>query len=209
MKLLLTLLLTTLSLFSQIIEKNTPISLTIRGVPQEESVEFNGQYIVYENGMINIPLLGSMRAAGMTPSALAKEIESRYRAAEIYTKPTVNADYDRARKSEDEVLQDKERKRLEQEREDAKRYFTLRRQQGSSVITFRDGLTLQDAIAAGGGGGTFDSKKRAILERNGKEYEYDMENIQHRNVKIYPKDVIKLPHINKDSGIFRIFGGGD
>lgn len=207
MKLLLTFLLTTLSLFSQIIEKNTPINLSIRGVPQEESAGFNGQYIVYENGMINVPLLGSIKASGMTPDSLSKKIEGLYRSAEIYTKPTVNADYDRARKSEDEERQLIEKERLLQKEEDAKRYFTLRRQQGSSVITFRDGMTLQDAIAAGGGGGTFDSKKRAVLERNGKEYEYDMKNIQHRNVKIYPRDVIKLPHINKDSKIFSIFGG--
>ena len=133
-------------------------------------------------------MLGEIKAAGKTPSQLARDIESRYKLAGIYTNPTVNVSYTPG------------------EIQDTKT-FTFRSQGGSRVVPLQSDMTLQVAIAAAGGAGTFDSKKFAILERNQKEYKYDMRDIQHRNVRIYQNDVIKLPHSNDDINIFKKFFG--
>lgn len=168
------------------IVKNTQVDLTIRGVPTDEIQGFNGSYTVYSNGTINIPHIGAVQAVGKTPSQLARQIEGLYKNAEFYSNPTVNVAY--------EFIIDRE---VEEEQE----VITFRSQQTSRIVPHIENMTLQQAIAAAGGAGTFDSKKFATLERNGKEYNYDMNNIDHRNVKIYPNDVIKLPHVNKDSKI--------
>ncbi len=173
--------------FGDAIKSDTELSLTIKGVPQVDAQDFNGPYSVYSSGTINLPMLGSIKAEGKTPATLAREIESRYKLAEIYTNPTVNVGY----KVDDQIDQ---------------QTFTFRSQAGSKVIPYQRDMTLQEAIASGGGAGTFDSKKFAILERSQKEYKYDMRDIQHRNVRIYPKDVIKLPHINSDTKWLRWLG---
>lgn len=180
--------------FADTIKTDAPLIITIQGVPQVDAADFNNTYSVYSNGTIRIPYIGDVRAAGKTPDQLARHIESLYKSSEIYTNPTVNITYTQ----DDEV---------------DKKMFTFRSQGGSRVVPYQRDMTLQVAIAAAGGAGTFDSKKYATLERNGKEYKYDLTEINHRNVKIYPKDVIKLPHINDDSviirGVKKIFGGGE
>lgn len=190
MKTLAIILLSSGALFADAIKTDTQITLTIQGVPPQDASDFNKPYSVYGTGTIRVPMLGEIRAAGKTPAQLARDIESRYKASEIYTNPTVNVDY-----KTDDVLDQKT--------------ITFRAQGGSKVLPFQKDMTLQVALASAGGAGTFDSKKFIILERNQKEHKYDMRNIQHRNIKVYPKDVIKLPHINKDTKWLKWLGGGE
>jgi len=74
--------------------------------------------------------------------------------------------------------------------------FTLITDAGSRIVDYRKNMTLQTAIAAGGGGRTFDSKRYVEVERKGATKEYDMENSKDRNIKIFPDDVIRLKHVN-------------
>jgi len=188
MKKLILLIISTTFGFAETIKTDTVITITIQGVPQEDATDFNKAYSVYSNGTIRIPFQGDVKASGKTPDQLARHIESIYKSAEIYSNPTVNVSYELSRENDQKMI-------------------TFRSQGGSRLLEYQRGMTLQEAIAAAGGAGTFDSKKTVKLERNGKEYTYDMSNIQHRNVKIYAKDVIKLPHVNSDHGILKhIFG---
>jgi len=184
MKTLLTLFLTTLLSLGDAIKTDTQIVITIQGVPQADAADFNKSYTVYEDGSIRIPLVGDVKASGKTPAQLARHIEAIYKKEEIYTTPTVNVIY----QNDDEVDQ---------------KTVTYITEHGSKVIPYMRDMTLQTAIAQAGGAGTFDSKRFAILERNQKTYKYDLQDIKHRNLKIYPNDVIRIPHVN--DGLFSIF----
>lgn len=84
--------------------------------------------------------------------------------------------------------------------------FTFKAQAGEKEVTLEEGMTLQSAIAAAGGAGTFDSKKKASIIRNGKTYEYDLRNENHRNIRINSNDTISLTHVNSDSHLRAMFG---
>ena len=59
------------------------IEIRIQGVPATETTLINNTYPVSESGTIRMPFVGSLRAAGLSPQALAASIEAAYRAAEI------------------------------------------------------------------------------------------------------------------------------
>src|SRR5205807_8232244 len=65
------------------------VDLKISGVPVEEQQQVNNAYTVDANGSINLPYISKVKAAGLTPAQLAASVESAYRAAKIYTNPTI------------------------------------------------------------------------------------------------------------------------
>ena len=164
----------TLVAFSNSINSNSNITITIQGVPAADATDFNKQYSVYSNGTINLPYIGSVQASGKTPITLARYIESLYKKAEIYTNPTINVES----KEDDQLTGVK---------------FTFISQSGSQVLPLQRSMTLQEAVAAGGGAKTFDSKRWVYIERNQKEYKFDMKKVEDRNHKVQDKDVIRLP----------------
>ena len=52
------------------------IKLEIKGVPDEEKTDLNGEYTVGENGTIPLPYIDDPVAVGEKPSALARKIAS-------------------------------------------------------------------------------------------------------------------------------------
>ena len=58
-------------------------------MPAEFANDFNLQYTVGQEGTVNVPLIGEVKAAGLTASQLEKAIEGKLVAEKIFTRPTV------------------------------------------------------------------------------------------------------------------------
>ncbi|MGB6223739.1 polysaccharide biosynthesis/export family protein [Haloferula sp.] len=154
------------------------IEIRIQGVPNEEMARVNNTYPVSEAGFIRMPFIGNVMAAGRSPDSLAQSIEAAYKSAQIYTNPTVQV-----LASSDETL--------------AEFIVTV----GGYVrrpgpVKYVRGLTLYDAVQAGGGATEFGSMHRVRLIRNGKLREYDLFKTQSKGVLVEPSDTIEVPQKN-------------
>ncbi len=65
------------------------IIVKLSGVPQEEIAVVSTSYDISDNGTINLPYIGEIKASGLRPSSLQKTIESAYKIGEIFTHPTI------------------------------------------------------------------------------------------------------------------------
>lgn len=157
------------------IKAESAIQITITGVPQEEQAQINGIYPVAANGMINMPHVGQLRAAGLMPMALAKSIESAYRSADIYTSPTIN------------VLAD------DRDKLNARRVVVGGYVRRPGPVELVNDMTLWMAIQAAGGENEFGSLKRVILRRAGKQRELDLRQAQFKEIRLEANDSIEVP----------------
>jgi protein involved in polysaccharide export with SLBB domain len=66
--------------FAQI-QAGRAIQISVSGVPGEEKGRIDAIYPVSESGMINVPFIGQVRAAGLRAEQLASALEARFRAA--------------------------------------------------------------------------------------------------------------------------------
>ncbi|MFC7339050.1 polysaccharide biosynthesis/export family protein [Haloferula chungangensis] len=154
------------------------IEIRILGVPNEEMARVNSTYPVSEGGYIRMPFIGNVRAAGLSPNSLAQSIEAAYKSAQIYTNPTVQV-----LASSDETL--------------TEHIVTVGGYvQRPGPVKYVRGLTLYDAVQAGGGATPFGSMHRVRLIRNGKLREYDLFKTQSKGVLIEPSDTIEVPQKN-------------
>ena len=161
------------------IETGTSVQITIMGVPGEEKSKIDAVYPVGQNGTVNMPFIGSIRAAGLQPESLAAAIENAYRSAQIYNSPTI------------QVI-------------DTRGGMTAREQMvhvGGQVrrpgpVAFQKNLTLYQAVQGAGGSTEFGSLKRVKLFRNGKITTYDLTNPQFMRVEMQRDDTIEVPQKN-------------
>ena len=65
------------------------VEIRIAGVPAEEISAFSAQYPIDDAGMINLPYINEIKAAGLQPGALQTAIENKLKSDGIYTQPTV------------------------------------------------------------------------------------------------------------------------
>ena len=65
------------------------LEMRLSGMPQEYATEFSLQYTVGQDGTINVPLIGEIKAAGLTSTQLERSIQTRLVAGKIFTQPTV------------------------------------------------------------------------------------------------------------------------
>jgi polysaccharide export outer membrane protein len=63
--------------------------LRLAGVSQEFAADFALQYTIDQDGSVNVPLLGGIKAAGLRLAQLERAIEARFVAEHIFTHPTV------------------------------------------------------------------------------------------------------------------------
>lgn len=63
--------------------------MRLGGMPAEYAQEFSIQYTVGQDGTVNIPLIGEIKAAGLTSTQLERTIQNRFMGEKIFTKPTV------------------------------------------------------------------------------------------------------------------------
>lgn len=171
-------ILSLISLVSSVMGQIQPgraIQITVSGVPPEEKNRFDPIYPVSDAGMINMPFIGAVRAAGMRADQLASTLESMYRNAGIYTSPTF------------QVIDN-----------DGKTIVTQTvvvggfvRQPGAKP--YNRNLTLWQAIQAAGGATEFGSMYRVMLTRNGKMKQYDCMKPQYQQIPLEPDDTIEVP----------------
>lgn len=82
----------TASLFAQAIATLRPgdiLEMRLSGMPAEYAQEFSLQYTVGQDGTINVPLVGEIKAVGLTSTQLERTIQNRLMGEKIFTQPTV------------------------------------------------------------------------------------------------------------------------
>ncbi len=152
------------------------IKISILGVPAEEKGRIDGDYPVADNGTINMPFIGEVRAAGSKPEVLAKVLEARYRTAQIYRDPTF------------QVVSDVAGGALGED------FIHVAGQVGrNGPVKFNRGMTLFQAIAAAGGPNAFGTMKRVKVLRAGQQRQYDLTELQNMQVPLEPNDTIEVP----------------
>jgi polysaccharide biosynthesis/export protein len=72
----------------QIFRDGDIFTLAVGGAPREYTQDFELQYTV-DGGMVTVPMIGRIRAAGLSPSQVAATIEKRLRDEKIFTNPSV------------------------------------------------------------------------------------------------------------------------
>jgi protein involved in polysaccharide export with SLBB domain len=151
-----------------------PVELKISGVPAEEQAQVNNTYTVDAEGSINLPYINKVKAQGLTPADLAREIEGAYRSAKIYTNPTVTI-----------LMQPQSR------------FVNV----GGAVRTpsrvpFTEDMTLLAAINAAGGFNDFADQKRVRLLRGSEAKVFDVRQFRvdpSKDVKLRPGDRVEVP----------------
>ena len=63
--------------------------MRISGMPMEDAQQFAQQYTVGPDGMVNVPLIGEIKALGLTTPELERTLQKRFVAGKIFTQPTV------------------------------------------------------------------------------------------------------------------------
>lgn len=181
MRLLVCLLLSALSsvqLFAQAIATVRPgdtFEMRLGGVPVELAQEFNAPtYSVSQEGTVNVPLIGEMRVAGLTPTQVEKLIQSRLISEKLFTHPSVNITP--AMNS---------------------RVVTI----GGGVrapqrLAWSPDLTLRSAVDLAGGYSDWGSPKGIRIIRNGQQTSYDARKFDKDpslDPKLLPGDQIIVP----------------
>ena len=158
------------------IQAGKSVSISILGVPPEEKGRIDGAYPVADNGTINMPFIGAVRAAGLKPEVLAAALEARYRGAQIFRSPTF------------QVVSDTEGAALDES------VVHLGGQVGRpGPVKYQRGLSLWQAIQAGGGPTPFGTLKRVQLLRGGKQRQYDLTKLENMQITLEPNDSIEVP----------------
>jgi len=129
------------------IQAGRAIQITVSGVPGEEKGRIDAIYPVSESGMINVPFIGQIRAAGLRAEQLASALEQRFRESEIYTNPTFQVIDSSAKSIEEKIV-------------------TIGGQvRKTGPVPFNRGLTLYQAIQNAGGATEFGSMHRVKPHR--------------------------------------------
>jgi len=150
------------------------VEVRISGVPTDEQTQVNNVYTVDANGSLNLPYIGKVKGAGLTPAQLAASIEGGYRAAKIFTNPTITI-----------VMQPTTR---------------LVNVGGAvrtpSRVPFTEDMTLLTAINAAGGFNDFADQKRVRLLRGSKVTVYDVRKFRRdpsKDIALQPGDRVEVP----------------
>lgn len=161
------------------IKAERSIQITIFGVPAEEKAKIDAVYPVSKEGMVNLPFIGKINAAGKNPEKLARDIEKAYVDAEIYPNPTIGViDEVGCLLRGDPVV------------------HIGGQVQKPGPIDFAEGMTLGDAIKAAGGATEFGNLKRGKLYRDGKMTAYDLGKEENLAVPLKQNDTIEVPQKN-------------
>jgi polysaccharide export outer membrane protein len=157
-----------------LIQPRQVVQITIANVPPEDKSTVNGTYPVSQSGMINMPHIGQVRAAGLLPEQLQASLEARYRSAQIYRHPTIQV----IASSIDTLVE---------------QVIYMAGDVGSvGPVKYVSGITLHQAIQAAGGATEFGSMRRVKLYRNGKHETYDLTKDQFRGIPLQPNDTVEV-----------------
>lgn len=161
--------------FSQI-EAGNSVIIKIMGVPADEKSKIDETYPVSKAGMVNLPFIGEIRAAGLESDQLAKSIQNAYREGGIYNHATIQVI---SNAIEDQPLQQV--------------VHIGGYVRGPGPRAFSKGLTVFQAVQAAGGATEFGAMNRVILYREGKQQVIDLKTAAGKSVVTKPHDTIEVP----------------
>ncbi|MHA3772758.1 polysaccharide biosynthesis/export family protein [Verrucomicrobiota bacterium sgz303538] len=153
---------------------NDTFELQLSGMPAEYAQDFRGQYTVGDDGTVSIPLIGPVKAAGLSSSQLQRAIEKKLVSEKIFTSPTVLL-----------VLPMQSR------------FVTV----GGGVrqpqtVWWSADLTLSSAIKRAGGISDFGNKSKIRVIRDGKSGVFNLNKSDqdpNQNPKLLPGDEVEVP----------------
>ncbi|MGV3533585.1 MAG: polysaccharide biosynthesis/export family protein [Chthoniobacteraceae bacterium] len=156
---------------SAVLRVNDSFEMQLGGVPPEYAVEFRLQYTVGDDGNVQVPLIGSMRAAGLSISRFSDSVAEKLRNDKIFKFPTVAVNL---------VPQS--------------RFVTV----GGAVrapqaVPWSQDLTLSAAIMRAGGPTEFGNMKRVRVSRNGQVAVFNVREAEkdpNQNPKLLPSDEV-------------------
>jgi len=147
----------------------------LSGVPIEESNLVSSTYDISDKGTINLPYIQEVRAAGLRPSALQKNIEYAYKSADIYTHPTVQVTTNR--EAGTQVV------------------YVSGEVKAPGAIPMRAGMSVHDAITTASGPTDFAKMKAVKLTRGASTRELDLRRADNPDagLPVQPGDKIHVP----------------
>ncbi|MFD0892732.1 polysaccharide biosynthesis/export family protein [Luteolibacter ambystomatis] len=160
------------------IQPGQAIKIDLRGVPPEDAARVSGEYTVSDSGNVDMPMIGPVSAAGTSPASLGGRIAAAYKAAEIYTSPSVNVIASSQQTLAKQVVHVGGRVRR------------------SGQVEFVAGLTIYQAIQQAGGADEFGAINRVLLTRGGKVRKLDLKQEQFKSFVLEQSDTIEVPEKN-------------
>lgn len=151
------------------------IVVKLSGVPQEEIAVVSNSYDISDNGTINLPYIGEVRAAGSKPSTLQKSIEGAYRSGQIFTHPTVQVTPDK--QAVTQVM------------------FVSGEVRAPGRVPMSPGMTVHDAVTSVGGPTDFANLRKVKLTRGAVTRELDLRKADSADslIQALPGDKIHVP----------------
>ena len=161
------------------IEAGQSVIVRIVGVPAEEKERINETYPISEKGLIDLPFIGELPAAGLEAGELAKSIQKNYKDEGYFNDAVIQiiADSDQIAPKEHLV-------------------HLGGQVRAPGARSFRKGLTIFQAVQAGGGPTEFGAMNRIKLLRNGKQQIIDLEDPAGKVIVAEANDTIKVPKKN-------------
>ncbi len=157
------------------IQAGKSIQITIAGVRDEDRSQINGLYPVAEDGSINLPHIGQVRAAGLVTSQLQVALQDRYKREGIFTNPTI------------QVIDTIGGKEVDHET-----VVVGGQVRSRGMVPFSANLTLWGAIQAAGGATEFGSMRRVTLMRDGKVRTLDATRPELMQMRLLRNDSIEV-----------------
>lgn len=130
--------------------------------------KISGDYEIDQNGRITVPLIGAVRAAGLTKADLQQTLAARLRDGQILRDPVVTIDVSSFRP-----------------------FYVLGEVEKPGEYTFRNGLNVMSAVAVAGGYTYRASKSKVLVQRAGQKTftEYELSP----DIPIQPGDLVSVP----------------
>ncbi|MCB1536190.1 MAG: polysaccharide export protein [Rhodoblastus sp.] len=130
--------------------------------------KMSGDYEIDANGMIQVPLIGAVRVAGMTKKEIESSIAHRLRSTQILLNPVVTVDVVSSRP-----------------------VYVMGEVEKPGEYTYRNGLNVLSAVAVAGGFTYRASKSKILVKRAGEKglTEFSLSP----DIPVYPGDLISVP----------------
>lgn len=150
------------------------IDLRLGGVPSDEISAVSSSYLIDEEGYINLPHIGKIKAAGLDQGRLQNVVEQTYKSQQIYTNPTITINIPKTTLfvNVDGAVRSRMR------------------------VQYTTDMTLLSAINAAGGFNDFANPRKTQLIRDGKSQIIDVRAIRQRpelDIPVKPGDQIYVP----------------
>jgi protein involved in polysaccharide export with SLBB domain len=156
------------------------IAMKLGGVPSTEISAVSGIYTIADDGSVNLPHVGRVKIAGLTPGASEYAIENQYKSRDIYTNPNI-------------VITMQAQSRFVNVGGEVK---TPQR------VAFTPDLTILSSINAAGGFSPSADRRKVRLLRDNHAMIVDVNKIQANpslDVQLQPGDRIEAPSIFQNS----------